>query len=148
MAKLVELNLRPAPKTLREFGIVALVGFGVLALLAFTESGPFRFGLGEAKGTVALGLGGLALFSGLCALAFPLANLPLYVLLTVVFFPVGYVVSHLLMFALFFAVIGPIALVRGLVQRDPMHIRYDRSLTSYFTPPERPHDKSSYFKQF
>ena len=37
MSKLVEINFDPDTKTLRQFGVIALVGFGVLAVLAYYE---------------------------------------------------------------------------------------------------------------
>ena len=74
MAKLVELNLNPDRKTLRQFGVIAFIGFGVLALLAYYEKLIFAFGLGSARMTVVgvfVAIGTLALFF---SLVFPKAN--------------------------------------------------------------------------
>ena len=63
MASLVELNLNPDRKTLRQFGVIAFVGFGILALLAYYEKLIFAFGLGDSRMTVVyalLGIGTLA----------------------------------------------------------------------------------------
>ena len=60
MAKLVELNLNPDRATLKSFGWIALVGFGLLALMAYYETFIFAFGLGDARETVALVLAGAA----------------------------------------------------------------------------------------
>ena len=37
MSKLVEINFNPDTKTLRQFGVIALVGFGILGALAYYE---------------------------------------------------------------------------------------------------------------
>ena len=49
MSKLVEINFNPDTKTLRQFGVIALVGFGILAALAYYEKLIFSFGLGDAR---------------------------------------------------------------------------------------------------
>jgi hypothetical protein len=49
MTKLVEINLHPDRRTLRQFGVIAFVGFGALAALAYYEKLVFSFGLGEAR---------------------------------------------------------------------------------------------------
>ena len=37
MSKLVEIDFNPDARTLRQFGVIALVGFGALAALAYYE---------------------------------------------------------------------------------------------------------------
>ena len=58
MSKLVEINFNPDTKTLRQFGVIASVGFGVLAALAFYERLIFSFGLGAARMPVVRELAG------------------------------------------------------------------------------------------
>ena len=53
MSGMIDLNLNPDAKTLRQFGFIALGGFGLLAALAYTESFIFSFGLGGSRLTVA-----------------------------------------------------------------------------------------------
>jgi hypothetical protein len=63
MSQLIDLNLRPDPKVLRQFGFVALVGFGLLAVCAWFEWLMFAAGLGEWRSGVAGTLAGLAAVS-------------------------------------------------------------------------------------
>ena len=79
MSKLIDLDLRPDTETLRQFGWIALVGFGFLAVIAWFEWLIFAFGLGAARPFVAGAFGGLAVLSVLFSLVFPRANLPIYV---------------------------------------------------------------------
>jgi hypothetical protein len=59
MSKLVELDLNPNDRTLRQFGLIAVVGFGLLAACAYYETWMFAFGLGDARLTVAGTLAGV-----------------------------------------------------------------------------------------
>ena len=148
MSKLVEINFNPDTKTLRQFGVIAFVGFGILAALAYYERLLFSFGLGEARMpvvTVFAAVGSIALLSSLVA---PKANRILYVGLTLVAFPIGLVLSYVIMAALFFAVIGPIAVVFRLFGRDSMHRDYDPNASTYWQAAKPPRDKESYFHQY
>jgi len=148
MSKLVEINFKPDAKTLRQFGVIAFVGFGVFAALAYYEKLIFAFGLGDARTPIAAGfvtLGSVALLFSLVA---PKANRFLYVGLTLLAFPIGFVLSYVIMGALYSLVIEPIALVFRLFGRDSMHRRYDRSKATYWSPARPARDKESYFHQY
>ena len=108
MANMVEINLRPDARTLRQFGWIALGGFGLLALLAWQGWLVFaRLEVGTRE-TVALWLLALAGLSTLFSLVWPKANLPIYLGLTLVAFPIGFVLSYVIMGVLFFGIIAPI----------------------------------------
>lgn len=148
MSQMVELNLRPDARTLRQFGWIALGGFGLLALLAWNGWLAFAY-LGEAsRASVALALAALAAVSGLFSLVFPKANLPIYLGLTIAAFPIGFVLSYVIMGTLFYVVIAPIGLLMRLFGHDPMDRRFRPDAKSYWMDarPQRPRD--SYFKQF
>ena len=55
MANVIELNWRPHERTLRQFGFIAVAGFGFLAVCAWLEILIFAFGLGGARVYVAAG---------------------------------------------------------------------------------------------
>ena len=148
MSQMVELNLRPDARMLRQFGFIALGGFGLLALLSWNGWLAFAY-LGEAsRASVALGLAVLAAVSGLFSLVYPKANLPIYLGLTIAAFPIGFVLSYVIMGTLFYVVIAPIGLVMRLFGHDPMERRIQRDAKSYWVDarPRRP--RESYFKQF
>jgi hypothetical protein len=148
VSKLVEINFNPDTKTLRQFGVIALVGFGVLAALAYYERLIFSFGLGEARMplvTTFAVIGSVALLFSLVA---PRANRILYVGLTLLAFPIGFVLSYVIMATLFFVIIGPIALVFRLFGRDSMHRGYDPEAATYWQAAKPARDKESYFHQY
>jgi hypothetical protein len=148
MAKLIELNLRPEPRTLRQFGLFALVGFGLLALAAWKERALFAAGLGGARVPVTAALLAVGVISAVLALVRPQANRPLYVTLSVVSFPIGFLLSYVILGVLFFVVFGVVALVMRVLGRDPMHRRYDRAAASYWVMPGKDKVRDSYFRQF
>jgi hypothetical protein len=145
---MLDINLNPPKKDLRNFGFVALVAFALIGGLVYWKRGLFGFDLGEATETVSYVLWGLGLLSGLFSLAMPAANRALYVTLTVITYPIGFVVSHVVMAVIFFVIITPVGLLFRVLGRDPLHRKLDRSAESYWEPHVARKDKASYFKQF
>jgi hypothetical protein len=148
MAKLVEINFHPDTRILRQFGWIALAGFGFLALCAWNEWLVFRHGLGGAREPLAFGLLGLGVLSALFSLVFPRANAPLFVGLSVVAFPIGFVFSYVIMATLFYVVIAPVGAVMRLFGMDPMDRRLLPKAATYWVDARKPRAKADYFKQF
>jgi len=148
MSKLVEINFDPDTRTLRQFGVIAFVGFGVLAALAYYEKLIFSFGLGDARMPIVTTFTALGSIALLFALVAPKANRILYVGLTLLAFPIGLVLSYVIMGTLFFLIIGPIAIGFRLLGRDSMHRAYDPSAATYWSAAHPPRDKESYFHQY
>jgi hypothetical protein len=148
MSNMIEVNLRPDAKTLRQFGYIALFGFGALAAFAWFELFIFAFGLGEARTTVAGGFAGLGVLSLLFSLVYPKANWPIYVGLTIVSYPIGFVLSYVIMGTLFYGLITPVGLFFKLTGRDPMNRTFEPEAESYWTPVRPAPDKERYFRQF
>jgi hypothetical protein len=148
MSKLVEINFNPDTKTLRQFGVIAFVAFGVLAALAYYEKLIFSLGLGDSRMPLVLTFAALGSIAAFFSLVAPRANRVLYVGLTLLAFPIGFVLSYVIMGTLFFLIIGPIAVLFRLLGRDPMHRRYDRNASSYWQDAHPARDKESYFHQY
>ena len=148
MSKMVQINFDPDDRTLRQFGWIALVGFGFVAAIAWTEVLIFSFGLGAAKPWVAGIFAGLAGVSALFGLVYPRANKPIFVGISLLTFPIGFVLSYVIMGTLFFGLIAPVATFFKLTGRDPLRRRYDPDAPSYWTDARPARANSSYFKQF
>ena len=148
MSKMVEINWQPDERTLRQFGWIALVGFSLVALLAWNEWLVFSMGLGEARTKVALGFAGLGVLSALFSLVAPKANKPIFLGLTLLSYPIGFVLSYVIMGFLFFGLITPLGLVFRLAGKDPLNRRFDRAATTYWSDPRPRRGKDSYFRQF
>jgi hypothetical protein len=148
MAGFVEINFRPDNRTLKQFGFIAVVGFGLLALAAFREKAIFAFGLGGARLPVAAALAALGVLSGLASLVYPRANWPIFVGISVLSFPIGFVVSFVIMGLLFFVIFGVVAVCLRVMGRDPMNRSYDAKAPSYWITPDSNRNQDSYFRQF
>jgi hypothetical protein len=148
MAQMVELNLRPNEKTLRQFGWIALFGFGFVALLAWRGWLIFAAVPEVARDEFAVAFAALAVASATFSLVWPKANWPIYVGLTIVAFPIGFVLSYVIMATLFYVIIAPIGFLMRLFGHDPMHRHFDRNAKSYWLDARPPRPSPSYFKQF
>ena len=148
MANTIELNLRPDERTLRQFGFIALFGFGFVAAIAWYEVLIFSFGLGAAREPVAYGFAGVAAVSLVLSLVYPRANLPVYLALTLLTYPIGFVLSYLILGTLFYGVIAPIGLVMRAFGSDPMQRRIQPDAESYWQDAPARRNRASYFRQF
>lgn len=144
---MIDLDLIPGEKKLRQFGFIAL---GALALLAgWIYWRKTLFGLAvEPAGAVASALLAVGSLSGLFSALWPRANQPLYVLLALVSFPIGYVLSHVVLGIIFYLVLTPLGLFFRLVGRDPLSRRFDPEAESYWTSHAGTKDDERYFRQY
>ena len=148
MASLIQIDLAPDTRTLRQFGWIALGGFGLLATLAWNEWLMFAFGLGEWRQTVSGALAAVAGLAALFSLVYPKANLPIYLGLTVLAYPIGFVLSYVIMGTIFYVLLAPVGIFFRVTGRDPMYRRFEPQTESYWidSRPARPNE--SYFRQF
>ena len=86
---LIQLDLRPSPRTLRQFGLICLIMLSIIGLLLVR-----RFGAPISAG-IALAAIGLILF--LVGQICPKAIWPFYAGLMLAGFPIGWAISHLVM---------------------------------------------------
>jgi len=145
---LLEIDFRPDEDTLRKFGFIAVGGFGVLALAAYTESFAFSIGLGTLRIPLASALAVLGVASGVLSLVHPAANRLTYVGLSVIAFPIGFVVSHVALGIVFFGMITPVALLFRALGRDELRLRSPDTSSSYWSEAGPRPDSERYFRQF
>lgn len=126
------------PKTLRQFGLLALAIFGGMAAWrAFNgRMGPVTVMLGAAGGVL-----------GLLGLVAPRALGPVFTAWMMAAFPIGWVVSRVVLAALYYLVFTPIALLFRVIGRDALRVRRPAA-ASFWQPKVPPADSAQYFKQF
>lgn len=145
---LIEVNWRPPPRTLRGFGLIALVAFAALGAWAYVGRSLVGVELGpDAARVAAWGLWAAAALCGGLALVAPRALRPLYVVLTAISLPIGFVVSHVIMALLYFGVFAPVAIFFRLIHRDALERRFDRERQTYWVEREAVTDRGRYFRQ-
>ena len=136
---MIQLDLHPDIRKLRQFGWVGLPGFAAFAAMSW-----FKF----ANPTAAMVFGVLALLVPLIGLVAPkFLRIP-YVVLTVLAYPVGFVVSHLVLGLIFYGIFTPLGLWFRLLKRDPLKRSMTPDEESYWEerPPARP--ARDYYRQF
>jgi hypothetical protein len=148
VSNLLEIDFDPDDRTLRRFGPVALLGFGLLATCAHFEVFIFAFGLGTARLPVTAGLAALGLLCALLGWLHPRSNRPIYVALSLLTWPVGWVVSHVILALLFFGLITPFGIVLRALGRDPLARRWDAQSDSYWSKRGGERPRARYFRQF
>ena len=149
MAQMIDLNLDPDAKTLRQFGFIALVGFAAIAALVWFEKLIFAGGwMGDMREPVAQTLVGLGVLAAVISVVYPKANKPLFIGLSILAFPIGFVLSYVIMGTLYFLIITPIGLGLRLFGEDPMQRGFKSDGTSYWSDCRPARSSESYFKQF
>jgi hypothetical protein len=136
---IADFNVKPSATMLREFGIIALFGFGLVGAL---------LGLKWDAWTASYVLWALGAVSFVLAFVRPKLLLPLYVVLMVVAFPIGFVISNVILFILYFGLFTPIALVFRLVGRDTMKRKFEPEAESYWIDRTDNKPVSQRFKQY
>jgi hypothetical protein len=145
---MIDIDLKPTRKKLRQFGGIATIAFGLLGLVLYWKKGLFGVSFGETADTLALVAWAVALVSAFLSLAAPGGLRPLYIVLTLVAFPIGYVVSHVILALLFYGLFTPIGLLFRVLGRDPLNRRFEPDADSYWVPHRRRDSKRYYFRQF
>jgi hypothetical protein len=146
---IIQLNVKPDRKTLAQFGLVALVAFGLIGGLIFWRKEFFGLHLSDgAARTTALVLWGLGGLSALLGLVKPELNRFLFVGLILVTFPIGFVLSYVIMGIIFYLIITPVGLVFRLIGRDPLAKRFDPKAATYWVPHRNAESVERYFRQF
>ena len=148
MASMIEIDLRPDSRTLRHFGWIALVGFGLLATMAWNEWLIFSFGLGAWKQTVVGALAAVGVLAAVFSLVYPKANLPIYLGLTILAYPIGFVLSYVIMGTIFYLMLAPVGIFFRLTGRDPLKRHFEPETASYWVDSRPARPSESYFRQF
>jgi hypothetical protein len=147
MAGLTRIDWNPPTRTLRQFGFIAIVAFGLLAWMAQREVMVFRAGLGNARPAVVAVLLGLGALSLLCSLLAPRLNRFLFVGLSVLAYPIGFVLSHVLLAVLFFGLLAPLGAFLKLIGKDAL-LRQRRTADTYWLKVRRERNVADYFRQY
>ena len=109
--------------TLRRFGLVMAAALGLLAALLLWKQRP--------AGPYALGLAGLFALTGVAA---PRLLGPVERAWMVFAGWLSVVMTYVVLTLAFFLVITPIALLRRIFSRDPLRLRREKGVASYWVP--------------
>ena len=136
---MIELDLDPAPKTLRRFGVL-LAAFVPLA------GGLVHWKLDAPQAAAAVWAIGGALVAAYLV-ARPLRRW-VYIGLLRATYPIGWLVSHSLLAAVYYLLLTPIGLALRLLKRNPLERTPDRSRPTYWVRRRPTLEVRRYFRQF
>jgi hypothetical protein len=120
----------------------------MLAVMSWTESFLFTFGLGPMREYIAGAFAVLGLYSFATGLVYPTATKPVFVGLTVLTYPIGIVLSYIIMGVLFFGVFGIIGILMRMTGYDPMSRKLKENTDSFWSDARAARHRSDYFKQY
>lgn len=136
---MIDLNLNPNRKELRQFSVALIVATAVVGGLLWWKFGPNPWSRG-------LWIGGPV--AGLLGLALPTAIKPLFIALSVLAFPIGIVIGTLALGLVYYGMITPVGLVFKLIGRDPLERRFDSTRSSYWLRRSPRGGAERHFQQF
>ena len=146
---LVDVDLRPDEKKLKQFGFVALVAFALLGGFLLWRGGLFGIDFGASAPPIAYVLFALGGLSAVLSFVMPAANKVLYLTLVVVTIPIGIVLSFVIVGGLFYGLFTPIGLFFRLIGRDPLNLKFDPAAETYWTRRRSGDiDPRNYFRQY
>ena len=133
---LIDINLNPSTRHLRQFGFASLIALPGLTWM-FTENSAWT-GIAAC-----IGVGLLAL-----SWVLPVTVLPAFVGLSLITAPIGIVVGEVVLLLVYIGVFVPISGVMKIIGRDPIHKRPDPNADSYWESREQVDKVSRYYRQF
>ena len=142
---MIDVDWRPERGKLRQFGWIALIGFGLFGALLAHGIGTFE---GRAPWTWPVVLWILAALCPVLGYLFPPALRVTYVALMAIALPIGLVISTILLGFVFFLMFTPLALLFKLRGRDELSRSWDEDAGSYWIAVTAKREPSSYYRQF
>ena len=142
---MIDVDWNPDRKTLRQFGWVALFGFGLIGALVAWRTGAFS---GSGRWTAAGVLWTLAIACPVLSIARPELLRFIYLPLMAIALPIGLVVGTLLLLLTFVLIFTPLALWFRVIRRDELHLSPDPDASTYWRPAESGRTPESYYRQF
>ncbi len=137
---LLQPNLDPTRRQLRQFGLLLLPGLlGLVGGLVLYGGGSLATGF--SIWGAALVVSGLGLLS-------PKFLLGVYLAWMYLVLPIGWAISHLVMGATFYLVVTPIGALSALTQRDALRRKRAAGAESYWTPSASQDEVRTYLRQF
>jgi hypothetical protein len=130
-----QINTNPSDRQLRQFGVICIFAFPLLASLWIV-------------GTTAV-VGGLVLGSifALLGLVAPKLLKPVFLTVTMITFPIGIVVGELILLTIWFGLFLPMALVFRIIGRDVLQRRSTATAETFWVTRTPPRSVRKYYQQ-
>lgn len=130
-----QINTNPSDRQLRQFGMICIFAFPLLAAL---------WVVGTTAIVAGLILGGVLALLGWVA---PKLLRPVFIAVTVVTFPIGLVVGELILLTIWLGLFLPMALVFRIIGRDALQRRSSTDAETFWVPRTAPRNVRKYYQQ-
>ena len=132
---LVELNLKPSDRQLRQFGAICIVALP--AVTWFWSGNPTAVSWAAAVGVLICVL----------SLVLPRAVKPVFLALVIATLPIGFVVGELAMLIIYFGMFLPMSIVFRIIGRDSLQRRSKVATESYWQKRSPVRSIRNYYRQ-
>ena len=140
----VQLNWKPNPKQLRQFGAIFLVGFVLIGSVKYFWQWEWFIRRDEKVGLIFIIIG---LVIGGIGLTGTRLALPFYYLWMGIAFVLGNIMSRVIMALIFYGIVTPLGLLARLIGRDKLQLK-KRDTKSYWQDNSLPEEPEKYERQF
>lgn len=142
---LIAIDWKPSRTKLREFAVIWLVVFGLMATLLAWEMGCFS---GAGSWRIPGLLWALALLIGITGILLPGIIRPVYIAWMGIAFPIGWGLSHVLLALIFYGIFTLVAVAFRLLGRDSLKLKFDQAAGTYWEKHEPVTSTKRYLQKF
>lgn len=137
---LIDLNLKPDDKTVRDFGWISAGACIILAVILYFT--------GKLPAGICLSIVGFGIITWISSIVWLAVTRWIYITLTVVTFPIGMVVSFIVLAIFYYLIITPTGIIFRLIGRDILCRKWPCNQESYWIKHKKTDDIERYFRQF
>ena len=142
---LIAIDWKPSPSKLREFAVVWLVAFSLIAALLAWKIGCFS---GAGSWRLPVFLWALAMLVGLTGILLPSTVKPVYIAWMGIAFPIGWLLSHVLLALIYYGLFTGIAVAFRILRRDSLMLKFDQAAVTYWEKHEAATSSKRYLQKF
>ena len=145
---MIELNLKPTKRQLRQFGVAGAIILSTLGMWAYFNHSILIFDLSEKAAfntMVTLISCSVAMLLGTLL---PRVLLPLFITISIVGWPIGVIVSMVILTAIFYLLLTPLAVIFRLAGRDSLNRKLEPDAKTYWHEINKRPGAGKYFQQF
>ena len=140
----VQLNWKPNPKEIRQFGAIFLGGFVLIGLIKLLWPWTWLFSRNETVGIIFVVVGVIVGGIGLTGTK---AAMPFYWAWLAIAFVMGNVMSRVIITVIYYLVITPLGFLSSLAGRDKLQLK-KRDTETYWSDISLPKEIEKYERQF
>lgn len=142
---LIAIDWKPSRSKLREFAVIWLVAFSLIAALVAWKLGCFS---GGGSWIIPHFLWALAVLVGITGILFPGAVRPVYIAWMGMAFPIGWLISHVLLALIYYGLFTLIAVAFRLLGRDSLKLKFNQAAATYWEKLEPETSTKRYLQKF